>query len=114
MKAFDDTIRVIDTRLPAPGATVKAGTIHRIRVPDAVPESAHTLAITVVAVTPVTDGYLAVWKAGARKPGSCLNYGPYSGTISNSTIVPINDDRTFQLYTHGETHLIVDVNGSAG
>lgn len=78
---------------------------------DTQPEA---LAITLVAVNPVAEGFLTAYPFGGERPlAASLNY--IAGTVaSTGLIVPINNELTvdeFAIYTWRETHVVADVTG---
>lgn len=55
-------------------------------------------------------GFLTAWADGALPNASVLN-GKKGDTVANAVTVPLRADRSFQLFAHADTHVIVDVMG---
>lgn len=70
--------------------------------------------LNVVAVSPVSHGFLVLYPSGNPLPlASTLNYHPSLGNIANGTIVPLSTQANDVAITAGAsgTHVIVDVFG---
>lgn len=110
--SFFNPIRIVDSRKHTP-STLMVG-----QFPVTVPAELATAAgvfVTVTAVDPAESGYITLWGSGPRPAGSCLNPSVESGTVANSTTVPLVDGK-FMVYVHGKdgVQLLIDLNGTIG
>ena len=69
---------------------------------------AAAVAVTITGTQPDDLGYLTAWPTGPRPNTSNLNLTP-GQTAANVAIVPLAPDGTIQLYTSGQTHILIDV-----
>ena len=109
--------RVFDTR---PGYAINtdatkptAASTHTIRIAGrgGVPTTGATaVAINLTGTEADEPGYLTTWATGPRPNASNLNLTT-GATAANLAIVPLAPDGTITLYTHGQTHIIIDVIG---
>ncbi|MEL6890366.1 MAG: SpoIID/LytB domain-containing protein [Actinomycetota bacterium] len=76
-----------------------------------VPNDVAAVAVTVTVVSPVADGFIAVWPCEDDLPEiSSLNY--FGGDVrANSVIAPVSPDGTICLFSLAGTDLVVDVAG---
>ena len=120
--------RIVDTRMPSSrGGPIGAdsarsfyswvGNFGSMQGGDdsncGIPPSPAALAINVTAVNPDRDGYLTVYPAETTTPNaSSLNYE--SGDIVGNEVVGVMRQGAglgFQVYTWGQTHVVVDAVG---
>jgi hypothetical protein len=133
--------RLVDTRLigSPPGTPLRPGVARdfRVKATDlssqggsavgcAVPGTATSAMVNVVAVTPAGPGYLRAWAYPSPPPPgptSVLNYGAVAGlgAIANGIAIPICDANGATCYSDfridakaNATHLVVDVVGYFG
>lgn len=104
--------RLLDTRLA--GGALAPRTIRTVNAAGfaGVSAEATAVAVTVVAVAPTAAGHLKVFAGNSTAPGtSSLNYVK-GENISNSMIVELGDDGTFDVWASaGSVHLVIDVYG---
>ncbi|MFM2183395.1 MAG: hypothetical protein RJB61_1689 [Actinomycetota bacterium] len=104
--------RLVDTRLA--GGKLAPRVIRTVTAGGAagISPTATAVAVTVVAVAPTTTGHLKVFAGNAAAPGtSNLNYVSGENT-SNSMIVELGADGTFDVWASaGSVHLVVDIYG---
>lgn len=77
-----------------------------------IPAGTRAVAANVIAVAPITTGYLAFRPAGTNPTGtSTMNYR-YGQTRANNAILSLSSTGQMTVYNNGGTqHFIVDVNG---
>ena len=77
-----------------------------------IPADAKAVVTNVIAVSPLTDGWLALWPAGTTWGGtSTMNYR-IGRTRANNAIVPLpNDGNVSVLNSGGPQHIVIDVTG---
>lgn len=103
-----DPVRVIDTRIDAPG-TVPADTEIEVDVSEYVPDGTTAVAAYVSATNTTGPGYLTAYDCSTGRPeASAANYavGQTRGAVA---ITPVSDAGTFCLYTLAEADLLVDL-----
>lgn len=101
-------IRVIDTRVDAPG-TVAPDTAIEVDVSEYIPDGTTAIAAYVSATNTVGPGFLTAYECSAGRPeASAANHttGQTRGAVA---ITPISDDGRFCLYTLAEADLLVDL-----
>lgn len=110
MRYIEPPARGFDTRPPWP-AKLKPGTHWAyLRNFAGIPVDAEAVEITVTVVDPASPGFLTVWSGAGGRPGvSNLNYEK-GQTICNTTTTRVQNGK-FAIYTHAETHLIIDAIG---
>lgn len=108
--------RILDTRNGVGGHTgmVAAGGTVNVKLSSKHCGKISDVAAVVVNLTATearSAGYVTAFEAGTTRPtASNINYTSGS-TVAGLAIIPVNDDGTFSLYTHGETHLVADLAG---
>lgn len=113
--------RVLDTRNPGNsdkggnnGQKVAAGseiTVHAYRL--GLPEGTKAVAINITAANPEQAGFLSAWPSGTRPNMSCCNYGADPNVaVAGFTIVNLSGYGTFQVFSAGKAHVIVDIVGA--
>lgn len=108
--------RILDTRNGVGGHTgmVSAGGTVNVTLSSKHCGKLSDVAAVVVNLTATearSAGYVTAFEAGTTRPtASNINYTSGS-TVAGLAIIPVNDDGTFSLYTHGETHLVADLAG---
>ena len=117
---LDETRRIVDTR-PATAINhtsriVKGGT--SLTIPVAAfaslgDEPLGAVAINVTATETGDAGFLQSAATGSLVPGesSIVNPTRPGDTVAAMTIVPVSDDGEIDIYTHADSHVIVDVLG---
>lgn len=102
--------RVHDSR--SAGAQIPSGRTTTIRGLPAgvIPASVEALVANVTVVGKGLPGYVTAWPSGARPTASSLNYEGNS-LVSNQIVTKVAADGTFQVYTHSDAEVIVDVYG---
>ena len=99
--------RVLDTRIEAPGRLTAGQTIE-VDVSDVVPDDATAVAVYVTAAEASAPGHLSAHPCLDDPPSS--SFTNYTTTARGAvTITPLTDDRTFCVFTHAATHLVIDV-----
>lgn len=108
--------RILDTRLGsgavAPGATLSLP----VGGYGGVPAGRAIAVVLNVAVTgPTTDGWLTLFPSGGARPiASSINFAP-GQTVSNKVVVPLGVGWAVDIFNaHGDTHVVVDVEGWFG
>lgn len=105
--------RVHDSRTADAGrlTTRRSRTVSLAELVNTMTDNVTAATVTVTAVEPAADGYLTVWPFGKERPGiSTLNYAAGENTASTVTIA-LGEDDTISVYSHADTHLLVDVIG---
>lgn len=99
--------RALDTRRDAPGR-LSAGQTVEVDVSDIVPADATAVAAYITAAGVTGPGHLSAHPCIDDPAAS--SFTNYSTSARGAvTITPLTDDRTFCVYTHAATHLVVDV-----
>ncbi len=57
-----------------------------------------------------TIGYFVAANTGVQRTGTIINFGA-NQVIPNAFVVGLSTDGKFNIYSHGATHFIVDLNG---
>ena len=70
---------------------------------------AYSLNITVVTHGPVL--YVSVWPTGQPQPEVSTLNAPNGGIVANAAVVPAGANGSISLYAHGETDVLIDING---
>ncbi len=101
--------RIIDTRQDPPGRRPSRTTV-RVDFGSAIPPDAKAVAVSVTAAEPSKDGYLRAFPCGGASAASTVNY---TRNVSRGamTIAPLGDGADICVYAHGETDVIVDLQG---
>ncbi len=105
-------VRLVDTRTAntvlGPGDSITV----MVRGKYGVPETASAAAINLTAVSDTAYGYLTVYPTGEERPlASTLNLAP-GAVDTNAATVKIGADGSITVFnSHGDTHVIVDLNG---
>jgi Tol biopolymer transport system component len=105
-------VRLVDTRttktLLGPGDSITV----MVRGKNGVPETASAAAINLTAVSDTAYGYMTVYPTGEQRPlASSLNLAP-GAVDTNAVTVKIGADGSVTVFnSHGDTHVIVDLNG---
>ncbi|MEV6523641.1 choice-of-anchor D domain-containing protein [Longispora sp. NPDC051575] len=107
--------RITDTRDGLGANVLGPQSITPIAVPGAI-AGPNTVAVglNVTAVTPSEGTYLTLWRTGLPARPTASNLNPARGqTVPNATITSLGTDNRFNVYNHaGNTHLVIDVNGT--
>jgi SpoIID/LytB domain protein len=105
-------VRLVDTR-------DGTGTIARpliggctMRIEPEVPAGTTAVAVNVVTVDPVAQGYVTVYPCGIPRPLTSAVQSQVSRIVSGSAIVPLGADGSFCVFSNVTTELVVDLNGS--
>ncbi len=105
-------IRLVDTR-------DGTGTIARpliggctLRIEPEVPAGTTAVAVNVVTVDPVAQGYVTVYPCGIPRPLTSAVQSQVGRIVSGSAIVPLGADGSFCVFSNVTTELVVDLNGS--
>ena len=102
-----DPVRVVDTRIDAPGR-LDAGTTVEVELSEHAPPGATAAAVSLVAVDPAGPGFLTAYPCGTPRPeASSVNYS--FRTRAASAIIPLSTARSICVYTHAATDVIVDL-----
>jgi len=102
--------RLLDTRRTPDAGRLGAQT-RRIQVAGrcGVPIDARSVAVTIVAIEPVRDGFVTMWPTGAARPtASNVNFAP-GNTVANSAVVELGAGGAVDVYVHAPVDLVVDV-----
>lgn len=112
--------RIVDTRLGfapddgndtplAPGETRSYLVLGRGGLPTT---GVGSVVIHVTITSPTSAGHLTVWPSGTAQPAtSNLNWGA-GQTVANGVIVQVGEDGKISVSnSHGETHVIIDLQG---
>jgi hypothetical protein len=76
-----------------------------------IPADAEAVSLNIVSVDAPTGGFATVWPCGAARPTtSNLNY-PGRSVVANNVIATIGVSGSVCLYTHSDSHVVVDVTG---
>jgi hypothetical protein len=113
--------RLLDTRPGQPtidgraaGAGIRAGgSVLELDVAGRGGSASNSAAVSLNLTTTETggDGFATVYPCGTARPdASTINFGP-GATIANGIIVKVGSGGRVCIYTHTQTHLIVDIDG---
>lgn len=97
--------RILDTREQGDGGRLFPNRAKRIDLPGPY-AAARAVQLSVVAVEPDRDGYLAVWQ-GSNPGTSTVNYR--SGSAAQGTTIVAVDRGGFWLQSSSPCHLVIDV-----
>jgi hypothetical protein len=104
--------RVLDTR-PAPMTRPTAGSI--TRVATGAPSGTEAVLVNIAMIDAVAGGYITADRCTALQPGeqtrSNGNYG-IGVAVSNLSVVPVDSDGSFCVFTRQAVDLVVDVQGT--
>jgi len=76
-----------------------------------IPADAESVSMNITAVDPAAGGFATVWPCGTTRPlAANLNYPPGRVTANNVTAT-IGAGGSVCVYTHSDTHFVVDVTG---
>ncbi|KRC92767.1 hypothetical protein ASE25_05550 [Terrabacter sp. Root85] len=76
-----------------------------------VPANASAVVLNVTAVTPAGPGFMSVYPSGTtRTAASTLNYAK-GQTIANQVVATLGGDGKARIYSHADSHAVVDVAG---
>jgi len=103
--------RNVDTRLPVPQPKVASGGIVNVDVASIAPNAA-AIAGNLTSTGGGAGGYLQI-AASPVSPGasSSLNTSYDGQTIASAVVSPVASGGAAQVYTHGSTHILLDVTG---
>jgi hypothetical protein len=101
-------VRVIDTRIDAPG-TVAADTAIEIDVSEYVPAGTTAVAAYVSATNTTGPGFLTAYDCSTGRPDTSAANHTTGQTRGAVAITPVSDDGTFCLYTLAAADLLVDL-----
>lgn len=102
--------RLLETREEHGGTGPIQGE-HTVVVPGA--QGASAAVVTLTAVDPSDSGFVTAWSAGTRPNTSKLNYQP-GDVIANTTIVALDGNGAFKVFTLTPVDLLVDLIGRFG
>ncbi len=76
-----------------------------------IPADAESVSLNITAVDPPAGGFATVWPCGATRPlAANLNY-PGGRVTANNVVATIGVGGSVCIYTHSDTHFVVDVTG---
>jgi hypothetical protein len=107
-------VRLADTREASCGCSRLDGSTLRVDIVgrNGVPDDVVAVAVTVTALPSASPGFVTAYPSGAERPlASTLNTRTDRVT-SNSTIVPVGDGGSIELYQLVRADLVVDVTGA--
>lgn len=103
-------VRRFDSRELSPAAPLRAGQTRLIDL-DA-PAVATAAMVNIALVRPLSDGANATaWQPRTRRPDTSNVNAPQGENVSNSSIVPLDEDGRMLLFTQATTHVLIDVVG---
>lgn len=76
-----------------------------------VPEAADAVVANITAVSPESDGYFTAWKSGTKRPGTSNVNFTAGNTVATGVTLPLSDSGSFDLFSRGASHLLVDITG---
>ena len=105
-------VRIVDTRnnVGGVGAKIDRGCTMRVNIGADVPAGAQAVALSMTAVDAEAD-YFTVYPCAAGRPETS-NLNARAGFATPNLVVAIPDaSRQICIYSHGRSHLIIDVSG---
>lgn len=105
--------RLLDTRNPAQGGAngmLAGGRAVTVDVGALAPPDTTSVALSVTAVAPCQNGFLAVYACGPLPPISSMNYA--AGRTTSTMTVAALTGTTFCVYSSATTDVVVDVVGA--
>lgn len=100
----------IDTRLT--GDPFGAGEKRTILAHPDLPAGTKSLFMNAVVVSPPAAGFLTAWTAGPRPEKSFVNFAAGQATATGFTFVELSGYGTFELYSSGGGHVVLDLCGA--
>ena len=103
--------RVFDSRRPVDGAAPLAG--NTVRTIDTGVDGTTTKAVlaNITYVTPVGDGFLTAWAAGAPRPATSNINALHGEVVANAAVIPVDAAGRIDVLTNVPADVVIDVFG---
>jgi glucose/arabinose dehydrogenase len=109
-ESLDSPARRFDSRAQTPGAPLRAGQTRLVDL--SAPGGATAAVVNLALVRPLSSGgFATAWEPRTRRPSTSNVNAPPDSNVSNSSIVPLDEDGNMVLFVQATTHVLIDVAG---
>ena len=103
--------RVFDSRMPAFGGSPLAGNTARTIATGVDGATTRAVLANITYVTPVDDGFLTAWAAGAPRPATSNINALHGEVVANAAVIPVDAQGRMQVLTNTVADVVIDVIG---